>query len=59
MASAVAPNFKGYAIAQCGFPLAHGTSFVSDSGLYNYAAFSQALVLPPSRNTAFAEQLAH
>jgi hypothetical protein len=57
--SVIAPHFQGYIIANCGFPLAHGVSFVSDSTAQQYAAFTQAMVLPPSRNTSFGEQLAH
>jgi hypothetical protein len=57
--SVLAPAFQGYMIANCGFPLAHGTSFISDTHAVNYTAFTQALVLPPSRNTSFGEQLAH
>jgi hypothetical protein len=55
----LAPGFQGYIIANCGFPLAHGASFTSDSHLVNYMMWSQALVLPNTRNTGFAEQAAH
>ena len=33
----IAPNFQGYMIASCNFPLAHGFAFISDLGARNLA----------------------
>jgi hypothetical protein len=42
------PNggFVGYAIATCNFQYAHGYSFVSDTGIRNFAAAYLALIIP-------------
>ena len=45
--SSLAPNFQGYVIAECDFPLAHGFAFVSDIGARNVGMASLALVIPP------------
>lgn len=49
LASVVAPNFLGYAIAQCSIPLLHGWAYVGDLGLRNLAASYPALVIPPGK----------
>jgi hypothetical protein len=48
-ASAAMPNFQGYVIARCAFPLAHGYGFLSDPGFQNVAAHVPALVIQPGR----------
>ena len=35
--SVIAPNFQGYMIATCNFPLGHGFAFISDPGARNLA----------------------
>ncbi|HUO30170.1 MAG TPA: hypothetical protein VMU80_13200 [Bryobacteraceae bacterium] len=42
----------GYAIATCNFQFAHGYSFVSDTGIRNFAAAYLALVIPDAPRTA-------
>ncbi len=37
LASTIAPNFTGYMITTCNFPLAHGFAFISDLGARNLA----------------------
>ncbi len=50
LASVVAPNFQGYAIAVCNFQMGHGFAFVSDLGARNLAMGYLALVMPdPAR----------
>jgi hypothetical protein len=52
--SSLRPNFTGYIIAVCNFPLAHGYALVSDIGIRNWATSYLALVLPTgtsSRNS--------
>jgi hypothetical protein len=58
LASSRAPNFQGYLIAECDFPLAHGFAFVSDVGAQNVAMGSLALVIPP-RARKGGERLDH
>jgi hypothetical protein len=43
-----APTYgtTGYAIATCNFQYAHGYSFVSDTGIRNFAAAYLALIIP-------------
>jgi hypothetical protein len=41
-----AGGFTGYAIATCNFQYAHGYSFVSDTGIRNFAAAYLALIIP-------------
>lgn len=55
-ASTIAPNFQGYMIAQCQFPLAHGWAAVTDFGARNLAAGYPALVIP-SGNRKKTERL--
>jgi hypothetical protein len=45
LASSIAPNFEGYAIAVCNFQLAHGYAFVSDLGAQKLAHGYLALIL--------------
>jgi hypothetical protein len=49
LASTVAPNFQGYVIAACTFPLGHGWMELSDLGEEVFAASYPALVLPAKR----------
>jgi hypothetical protein len=42
----------GYAIATCQFQYAHGYSFVSDTGIRNFAAAYLALIIPDSTRSA-------
>jgi hypothetical protein len=42
----------GYAIATCNFQYAHGYSFVSDTGIRNFAAAYLALIIPDATRTA-------
>ncbi|HVN05682.1 MAG TPA: hypothetical protein VMT86_14770 [Bryobacteraceae bacterium] len=42
----------GYAIATCNFQFAHGYSFVSDTGIRNFAAAYLALVIPDAPRNA-------
>jgi hypothetical protein len=60
-ASAVSPNFTGYAFATCGFPLAHGSLMTMVAPGYSSPihASMAALVVPSIRNSSFAEQLMH
>lgn len=58
VASSSAPNFQGYVIAECNFPLAHGFAFVSDFGAQNVAMASLALVIPPKARKG-GERLDH
>ena len=51
MASTIAQNFEGYMIAVCNFQMAHGYSFVSDTGAQKLAHGSMALVLPGNTNS--------
>jgi len=51
LASTSAPNFQGYMIAVCGFPLAHGFAFVSDTGAKTLATSYLAVVLDEHRGT--------
>ena len=44
--SAAGSGSTGYAIATCNFQYAHGYSFVSDTGIRNFAAAYLALVIP-------------
>jgi hypothetical protein len=44
--SAPGSGSTGYAIATCNFQFAHGYSFVSDTGIRNFAASYLALVIP-------------
>jgi hypothetical protein len=44
--SAPGSGSTGYAIATCNFQYAHGYSFVSDTGIRNFAAAYLALVIP-------------
>ncbi len=37
LVSSAAPNFQGYMVASCNFPLAHGFAFISDLGARNLA----------------------
>ncbi len=41
----------GYAIATCNFQYAHGYSFVSDTGIRNFAAAYLALIIPDAPRT--------
>ncbi|HXM40243.1 MAG TPA: hypothetical protein VN924_03275 [Bryobacteraceae bacterium] len=49
-----APTYgtTGYAIATCEFQYAHGYSFVSDTGIRNFAAAYLALIIPDSTRAA-------
>jgi len=49
-----APTYgtTGYAIATCQFQYAHGYSFVSDTGIRNFAAAYLALIIPDSTRAA-------
>jgi len=58
LTSSLAPNFQGYLIAECDFPLAHGFAFVSDFGSPDVAMGSLALVIPP-RARKGGERLDH
>ena len=58
LASSLAPDFQGYVIAECNFPLAHGFTFVSDIGARNLAMASLALVIPPGARKG-GERLDH
>jgi hypothetical protein len=49
VASSIAPGFRGYIVAECTFPLAHGMSFVSDVGAQNFGTATLALVLPSGK----------
>jgi hypothetical protein len=42
----------GYAIATCEFQYAHGYSFVSDTGIRNFAAAYLALIIPDATRAA-------
>jgi len=44
--SAPGSGVTGYAIATCNFQFAHGYSFVSDTGIRNFAAAYLALIIP-------------
>jgi hypothetical protein len=47
--STIAPGFRGYIIAECTFPLAHGMTFVSDVGVRTFGTATLALVLPSGK----------
>ncbi len=51
------PNFEGYIIAVCDFPLAHGIYFITDGpiGIARISFGGQALVLPSPRDPARVE----
>jgi hypothetical protein len=49
LASTIAPGFRGYIVAECTFPLAHGMAFVSDVGVQNFGTATLALVLPSGK----------
>jgi hypothetical protein len=57
VASTLAPNFQGYVIVVCDFPLAHGFAFVSDIGARNLARGYLALVLPNTKSRHGREDL--
>jgi hypothetical protein len=57
--SSVAPNFQGYVIATCNFPLAHGWFAQKRATASNFLAANQALVLPSSRTGLPFESLTH
>jgi uncharacterized repeat protein (TIGR01451 family) len=50
-----APNFQGYVVANCGFPLARGTAKIVGSGKDAYSTDAQILTLP--RSTASPQYL--
>jgi len=52
LASALAPGFQGYVIADCDFPRGHGFAAVTDLGSRNLAAGYPALVIPPGKRKA-------
>jgi hypothetical protein len=58
LASVTAPTFRGYLIAECDFPLAHGFAFVNDFGIQKFAMASLALVIP-ARGRKGGERLDH
>lgn len=51
LTSVIAPNFQGYVIAGCNFPLAHGFYFEGTVGGGQYVGASQALVLTVPRTS--------
>ena len=60
IASVIAPNFQGYMIVDCNFPLAHGWYFHTKTGGVGFLATDSALVLPStSRTSSLPESLAH
>jgi hypothetical protein len=59
LASAVAPNFQGYIIAQCNFQYGHGFAFISDFGARNLAMGYLALVIDDRGNAGGSETLGH
>ncbi len=60
LASTVAPQFNGYAFADCSFNYAHGITFVSDLGARNFAYSEEALVVPAKKKRpSKGEHLGH
>jgi hypothetical protein len=57
LASAVAPNFQGYVIAQCNFQYGHGFAFISDFGARNLAMGYLALIIDDRGGVGAAEAL--
>ena len=58
--SNIAPNFLGYVIADCNFPLAHGWYFHTRAGGVGFLSTNSALVLPSTfRTSSLPESLSH
>src|SRR5579863_342884 len=58
IASLIAPNFQGYMIVDCNFPLAHGWYFHTRVGGVGFVASDSALVIPsPIRTSSLPESL--
>jgi hypothetical protein len=51
LASVIAPNFQGYVIAGCNFPLAHGFYFQALTGGTQFVGTGQALVMTVPRTS--------